>query len=231
MNTQLFRAHAKPHYSSRNNWLRAAVLGANDGLISTASLLMGLTTAHAAPHTIWLTGLAALVGGAVSMAAGEYVSVSSQSDTERADLTKESIELANNPDCELAELTAIYRSRGLDDDLARQVAIALTNHDALQAHARDEIGLSAELAANPFQAACASAAAFCVGALPPVLVAGLLRDVLWHLAATALLGLAILGAASAKLGGAPVLPAMQRVVIWGVVALASTAIIGRMFGV
>ncbi|ULJ60131.1 VIT1/CCC1 transporter family protein [Wielerella bovis] len=225
------RAHSEPHYSSRNKWLRAAVLGANDGLISTASLLMGMAAANSSTQTLWLTGMAALVAGAVSMAAGEYVSVSSQADTERADLAKESKELSEHPQRELTELTDIYRSRGLDDDLARQVALALTRHDALQAHARDEIGLTDELAANPFQAAYASAIAFCVGALPPVLVAVWADNAKMGLAITALLGLALLGAVSAKLGGAPVLPAMRRVMIWGVIALASTAIIGGLFGV
>ncbi|MCG7657883.1 VIT1/CCC1 transporter family protein [Wielerella bovis] len=225
------RAHSEPHYSSRNKWLRAAVLGANDGLISTASLLMGMAAANASTQTLWLTGMAALVAGAVSMAAGEYVSVSSQADTERADLAKESKELSEHPQRELTELTDIYRSRGLDDDLAHQVALALTRHNALQAHARDEIGLTDELAANPFQAAYASAIAFCAGALPPVLVAVWADNAKMGLAITALLGLALLGAVSAKLGGAPVLPAMRRVMIWGVIALASTAIIGGLFGV
>ncbi|MDK4707927.1 VIT family protein [Kingella negevensis] len=169
-------AHPEPHYSSRNNWLRASVLGANDGLISTASLLMGLVSAHASSQTLLLTGFAALVGGAVSMAAGEYVSVSSQADTEQVDLQKESHELQHNPERELAELTAIYRSRGLDDNLANQVVQALTAHNALEAHARDEIGLSDILAANPFQAAFASAGAFCVWAIIPILMVSLFPD-------------------------------------------------------
>ncbi len=156
-------AHTEPHYFTRSNWLRAGVLGANDGLISTASLLMGLAAADSSQSTLLLTGVAALVGGAVSMAAGEYVSVSSQADTERADLHKEQQELRNNPAGELAELIGIYRSRGLDADLAEKVAAALTAHNALQAHARDEIGIVEDVAANPLQAACASAAAFLCG--------------------------------------------------------------------
>lgn len=223
--------HAEPHYSSRNNWLRASVLGANDGLISTASLLMGLASANASNQTILLTGLATLIGGAVSMAAGEYVSVSSQADTEQVDLQKESHELQHNPERELAELTAIYRSRGLDEDLAQKVALALTQHDALSAHARDEIGLSDTLAANPLQAALSSAGAFCVGAIVPVLVVTLLPYKMTALSITTILGLAILGAVSAKLGGAKILPAVRRIVLWGIVALAVTMLLGKLFGV
>lgn len=225
-------AHSEPHYSARNNWLRAGVLGANDGLISTASLLMGLVTANANSETILLTGLAALVGGAVSMAAGEYVSVSSQADTEKADLAKEERELRHHPENELAELTSIYRARGLSDDLARQVAVALTEHNALEAHARDEIGITEALAANPLQAAIASALSFCAGAVLPLLSVVLLHNKAeWMLAITTLLGLGILGTSSAKLGGAPIIPALCRVLLWGVIALASTAIIGKLFGV
>ena len=155
--------HPERHYSSRNNWLRAGVLGANDGLISTASLLMGLVAGGTNRRTLILSGIAALVAGAVSMSAGEYVSVSSQSDTERADLAKERQELDRNPETELRELTSIYESRGLDHALARQVAEALTRHDDLQAHARDEIGLSETIDTNPLQAAWASALAFMMG--------------------------------------------------------------------
>ena len=162
--------HPERHYSSRNNWLRAGVLGANDGLISTASLLMGLVAGGTDGRTLVLSGIAALVAGAVSMSAGEYVSVSSQSDTERADLAKERQELDRNPEAELRELTSIYESRGLDHALARQVAEALTRHDDLQAHARDEIGLSETIDTNPLQAAWASALAFICGAILPVLV-------------------------------------------------------------
>ena len=225
-------AHSDPHYCSRNNWLRAGVLGANDGLISTASLLMGLVAAHANSETVLLTGLAALVGGAISMAAGEYVSVSSQADTEKADLVREERELRNNPKEELVELTSIYRARGLDEQLAKQVAIALTEHDALAAHARDEIGITETLSANPFQAAIASALSFCIGAVLPLLsVIWFTEKDEWALVITTFLGLSILGIASAKLGGAPILPALIRVLLWGTIALASTAFVGHLFGV
>lgn len=225
-------AHSEPHYSSRNNWLRAGVLGANDGLISTASLLMGLVSAEANEYTVLLTGLAALVGGAVSMAAGEYVSVSSQADTERADLAKEQMELLNNPENELAELVSIYRARGLDEPLAKEVARALTAHNALEAHARDEIGITETLSANPFQAAIASAIAFCCGAILPLLsVVLFLVHAQYSLVITTFLGLSILGTLSAKLGGAPIMPALRRVLLWGLVALSSTAMIGELFHV
>ena len=225
--------HADPHYSSRNNWLRASVLGANDGLISTASLLVGVAAAENDLGILLLTGIAAVVAGAVSMSAGEYVSVSSQSDTEQADLAKEKRELEKNPQAELAELTAIYKERGLNEDLARQVAEALTRHDALAAHARDEIGLSHTTQAKPFQAAWASAAAFVAGAFPPVLVVALsplgLRIPL--LAASTLAGLAALGWLSAKLGGAPAGRAVGRIVCWGIAAMAVSALIGKWIGV
>ena len=226
-------AHAEPHYSTRNNWLRATVLGANDGLISTASLLMGMVAAQPSRETILLAGVAALIGGAVSMAAGEYVSVSSQSDTERADLRKEAHELTHNPDNELRELIAIYQQRGLDAELAERVAIELTKHNALEAHARDEIGIIDTMSANPFQAALASALAFCMGAIPPIAMLWFvpLQQATVALSSITLIGLIILGTTSAKLGGAPVLPAVCRVVIWGVVALASTAAIGHWFHV
>ena len=191
--------HPERHYSSRNNWLRAGVLGANDGLISTASLLMGLVAGGTDGRTLVLSGIAALVAGAVSMSAGEYVSVSSQSDTERADLAKERQELDRNPEAELRELTSIYESRGLDHALARQVAEALTRHDDLQAHARDEIGLSETIDTNPLQAAWASALAFICGAILPVLVVVLLPVyvMLPALAISTLAGLAGLGWLSA----------------------------------
>lgn len=228
-----FTQHSEPHYSSRNNWLRASVLGANDGLISTASLMMGLAAARPETTVILLTGLAALVGGAISMAAGEYVSVSSQADTERADLSKEAYELQHNAERELDELTVIYQQRGLDQPLARQVAEALTRHDALAAHARDEIGLHPDGAARPMQAALFSASAFCSGAVLPVSVSVLCPSdaLVAALAATTLAGLALLGWLSAKLGGAPVRPALFRIVLWGVAAMAATAMIGSLFGV
>ena len=212
--------HPERHYSSRNNWLRAGVLGANDGLISTASLLMGLVAGGTDGRTLVLSGIAALVAGAVSMSAGEYVSVSSQSDTERADLAKERQELDRNPEAELRELTSIYESRGLDHALARQVAEALTRHDDLQAHARDEIGLSETIDTNPLQAAWASALAFICGAILPVLVVVALPVyvMLPALAISTLAGLAGLGWLSAHLGGAPVGRAGARLVGWGAVA-------------
>ena len=222
--------HPERHYSSRNNWLRAGVLGANDGLISTASLLMGLVAGGTDGRTLVLSGIAALVAGAVSMSAGEYVSVSSQSDTERADLAKERQELDRNPEAELRELTSIYESRGLDHALARQVAEALTRHDDLQAHARDEIGLSETIDTNPLQAAWASALAFICGAILPVLVVVLLPVyvMLPALAISTLGGLAGLGWLSARLGGAPVGRAVARLVGWGVIALLATYLVGDM---
>ena len=210
-----YSIHDEPHFSQRNNWLRAGVLGANDGLISTASLLMGMASASAGSSTLLLTGLAGLVAGAISMAAGEYVSVSSQSDTEKADLRKEARELRDNPDNELLELALIYEKRGLNSVLARQVAEALT------AHARDEIGITEISTANPLQAAGASALAFCAGAILPVLVV-LISPAAWllfWLAVSTLLGLGMLGYLSATLGGAPARPAVIRIVLWGVVAL------------
>lgn len=222
--------HPERHYSSRNNWLRAGVLGANDGLISTASLLMGLVAGGTDGRTLVLSGIAALVAGAVSMSAGEYVSVSSQSDTERADLAKERQELDRNPEAELRELTSIYESRGLDHALARQVAEALTRHDDLQAHARDEIGLSETIDTNPLQAAWASALAFICGAILPVLVVVLLPVyvMLPALVISTLAGLAGLGWLSARLGGAPVGRAVARLVGWGVIALLATYLVGDM---
>ena len=222
--------HPERHYSSRNNWLRAGVLGANDGLISTASLLMGLVAGGTDGRTLVLSGIAALVAGAVSLSAGEYVSVSSQSDTERADLAKERQELDRNPEAELRELTSIYESRGLDHALARQVAEALTRHDDLQAHARDEIGLSETIDTNPLQAAWASALAVICGAILPVLVVVLLPVyvMLPALAISTLAGLAGLGWLSARLGGAPVGRAVARLVGWGVIALLATYLVGDM---
>lgn len=225
--------HDEAHLSDRNNWLRAAVLGANDGLISTASLLVGVAAASTSSQTLLLTGLAALTAGALSMAAGEYISVSSQADTEKADLVKEQYELTHNPERELIELTRIYERRGLDHDLAQQVAIALTEHNALEAHARDEIGLTEISQAKPLQAAIASALAFITGAIVPIV--GILvlptQSLVWSLAGLTLLGLMILGVVSARLGGAPVIPATARVIIWGVLAMLATSLIGSLFGV
>lgn len=230
---QRFSVHHEPHFSNRNNWLRATVLGANDGLISTSSLLMGVAAANIDNHTLMITGVASLIAGAISMAAGEYVSVSSQADTEKADLAKEAYELEHNPERELLELTNIYKSRGLNDDLAHQVAVALTEHDALEAHARDEIGLTETGSAKPLEAAMASAVSFIIGALVPVICVWLLpaSNLLIGLGASTLLGLGFLGWLSAYLGGAKVFPAVSRVVIWGIVALVATGLIGRLFGV
>lgn len=225
--------HAEPHLSHRSNWLRAGVLGANDGLISTASLMTGIAAAQPDFQTLLLTGVAALTGGAVSMAAGEYVSVSSQADTEKADKAIEARELALNPDAELEELTRIYQQRGLTAELARQVAEQLTAHDALDAHVRDEIGITETSSANPLQAALASAAAFVSGAVLPLLVA-LAVTAAWllpALMASTLLGLALLGFVSARLGGAKPVPAMARVVVWGALAMGLTAAIGKLLGV
>jgi VIT1/CCC1 family predicted Fe2+/Mn2+ transporter len=225
--------HDEPHLSNRNHWLRAAVLGANDGLISTASLLVGVAAANPSSQTLLLTGLAALTAGALSMAAGEYISVSSQADTEKADLEQERHELTHNAERELFELTKIYVARGLDHALAHQVAVALTEHDALAAHARDEIGLTDLSTAKPIHASIASGLAFIVGAILPVIGILILpaQSLVWSLAFVTLIGLILLGVVSARLGGAPIIPAIARVVIWGVLAMLATSLIGRLFGV
>ena len=225
--------HDEVHLSNRNHWLRAAVLGANDGLISTASLLVGVAAANPSSQTLLLTGMAALTAGALSMAAGEYISVSSQADTEKADLDKELYELTNNAERELIELTRIYEQRGLDHVLAQQVAVALTEHDALEAHARDEIGLNDLSQAKPIHASVASALSFIVGAILPVIGIIVLPapTLVWSLASLTVVGLILLGVVSARLGGAPVIPATARVVIWGVLAMVATSLIGRLFGV
>ncbi len=220
------------HLVTRIGWLRAAVLGANDGVVSTASLVIGVAAAHAVRGDILLAGAAGLSAGAMAMAAGEYVSVSSQSDTEKADLARETSELASYPAAELAELTAIYVARGVAPDLARQVAVQLTAKDALGAHARDELGISDVSTARPIQAAVASAAAFTTGALAPlaaVVIAplALLTPVV---AIVALVSLILLGVAGARAGGAPILKAVMRVTFWGVLAMVTTAGIGRLFG-
>lgn len=225
--------HEEKHLSERNNWLRAAVLGANDGLISTASLLVGVAAANQSSQTLLLTGLAALTAGAFSMAAGEYISVSSQADTEAADLAKEQYELDNNPERELLELTRIYESRGLDSNLAHQVAVALTEKDALGAHARDEIGVTEIAQAKPFEAAIASAIAFIIGGVVPILGLFIFPsfNLVYALMGLTIAGLVLLGIASARLGGAPVVPAVTRVVVWGTLAMIATSLIGRFFGV
>jgi len=225
--------HTEGHRTHRIGWLRAAVLGANDGIVSTASLVLGVAAAGADAKAILVAGVAGLVAGAMSMAAGEYVSVSSQSDTEQADLARERHELATDPDHELAELTAIYVGRGLDQALATQVATQLTRHDALGAHARDELGISDTLAARPVQAALASAATFAVGAVLPLLVVLLAPAsvILWAVAGSSLLFLALLGALSGRAGGAPMGAATWRVTFWGALAMALTAGVGALFGV
>lgn len=225
--------HTEGHRTHRIGWLRAAVLGANDGIVSTASLVLGVAAAGADAKAILVAGVAGLVAGAMSMAAGEYVSVSSQSDTEQADLARERHELATDPDHELAELTAIYVGRGLDQALATQVATQLTRHDAIGAHARDELGISDTLAARPVQAALASAATFAVGAALPLLVVLLAPAsvILWAVAGSSLLFLALLGALSGRAGGAPMGAATWRVTFWGALAMALTAGVGALFGV
>lgn len=225
--------HLENHRTHRIGWLRASVLGANDGIVSTASLLVGVAAANASPNTLLMTGVAALVAGAMSMAAGEYVSVHSQADTEKADLAREKTELAKDPAAELRELTAIYVSRGLGQDLARQVAVQLTAHDALGAHARDELGISSAFSAKPLQAALASAASFAVGATLPLGVAALApaQSVMLWVVGASLLSLALLGAVAARAGGAKVLASVWRVIFWGFLAMAATAGVGKLFGV
>jgi len=226
------RVHKEFHNSDRVGWLRAAVLGANDGVISVAALVLGVAASGATQASILLTGIAGLVAGAMSMAAGEYVSVKSQADTEDADIQRERHELASRPDHELAELTTIYVERGLDRELARRVAEKLTAHNALEAHARDELGITATLRARPLQAAFASAASFTVGAVVPLLtvLAAPAHLVSTSLTATTLAALLLLGGTAARAGGAPVGRGALRVFIWGALALGLTAGIGRLFG-
>lgn len=225
--------HSEKHRTERVGWLRAAVLGANDGIVSTASLVLGVAAAGADARAVLVAGVAGLVAGAMSMAAGEYVSVSSQSDTERADLAREKRELASEPEQERLELADIYVRRGLDPELAKAVAVQLMRHDALGAHARDELGLSAVSTARPIQAALASAGTFSVGAALPLVVVSLvpLQVVTWAVPGSALLFLALLGSLAARTGGAPVLVAASRVTFWGALAMALTAGIGALFGV
>ncbi|MDH4398073.1 VIT family protein [Sphingorhabdus sp.] len=226
------RRHKEAHLINRIGWLRASVLGANDGIVSTASLIVGVAAAQSAPATILLTGIAGLVAGAMSMAAGEYVSVSSQADSESADRTREENELATIPDKEREELIGIYELRGLDRALAEQVADKLTSHDALATHLRDELGMAAHTAARPVQAALASAAAFTIGASLPLAMVPLspAAYLSWTVSITALLFLAVLGAVGAKAGGAPIGRAVLRVTFWGAIAMAATAAIGALFG-
>ena len=223
--------HKEHHHISRIGWLRAAVLGANDGILSTASLVLGVAAAQATRHNILIAGVAGLVAGSMSMAAGEYVSVHSQADTEKADLARESAELEVDDRGEHEELAAIYVDRGLDAALAKQVARQLMAKDALGAHARDELGISEALSANPIQAALSSASSFAIGAAMPLLVAATARpSVLIPLVAgTSLLFLSLLGALAARAGGASLTKGAMRVGFWGALAMAVTAGIGAMF--
>jgi VIT1/CCC1 family predicted Fe2+/Mn2+ transporter len=224
--------HREHHRNSRIGWLRAAVLGANDGIVSTASLMVGVAAANVARGELLVAGVAGLVAGAMSMAAGEYVSVSSQADTEQADLTRERSELKAQPENEHKELAAIYVKRGLAAPLAKQVAEQLMAHDALGAHAKDELGINELTQANPIQAALASALTFSIGASLPLLaaVASPASMLVPIVAGTSLAVLTALGALAARAGGAPVLRASSRVVFWGALAMALTAGVGMLFG-
>jgi VIT1/CCC1 family predicted Fe2+/Mn2+ transporter len=226
------RRHSEWHRTQHVGWLRAAVLGANDGIVSTASLVVGVAAAQATRADVLVAGVAGLVAGAMSMAAGEYVSVSSQADTEAADLARERKELATDDTFERAELTAIYVQRGLEPELARRVADQLMAHDALTAHARDELGIHASFAARPVQAALASAATFAVGAAVPLAIVPLAPEAVLGLAVSvlSLVALAVLGALAARAGGAAMGRSALRVAFWGALAMALTASVGAMFG-
>ena len=226
------RRHREYHHLSRTGWLRAAVLGANDGILSTAGLLVGVAAASASRDQLWIAGIAGIVAGAMSMGAGEYVSVSSQADAEAAELEIEREEIANNAEAESAELASIYVKRGLQPALAKEVAVQLMQHDALEAHARDELGLSSATKPRPVQAALASAAAFTTGALMPLLVAlaSPLQSVAAFIAGSSLCSLGLLGALAAWTGGASPVRGAVRVVFWGVLAMSLTALIGRLAG-
>lgn len=228
-----FSQHSEHHFIHRSGWLRAAVLGANDGIISVTSLIMGMAASGATAHTLLITCIAGLISGATSMAAGEYISVKSQEDIEKADLKFEAQELKKHPQRELDELTQIYISRGLEPDLARQVATQLTNHDALGAHARDEIGIHENTAANPIQAALASAGSFSFGALFPML-AILLSPEVWIEKTVLIFGiisLAFLGALSSHFAGTSKLKGSLRITLWGILAMAFSSWIGSLFHV
>jgi len=225
--------HREDHRAERGGWLRASVLGANDGIVSVAGLVVGVAASGASQATILASGIAGVVAGAMSMAAGEYVSVQSQADTERADLAKETRELADDPESELLELTGIYTRRGLAPELAHAVAVQLTSHDALSAHARDELGITEALRARPLQAALASAAAFAVGSALPI-VAVLLAPagrVTAVTMATTVAALFVSGGLAARAGGAPVLRGSLRVAFWGALAMLAAALVGRAFDV
>lgn len=226
------KLHTEGHRSNRINWLRAAVLGANDGIISTASLIVGIAAAHTTEHNIIIAGIAGLVAGAMSMAAGEYVSVSSQLDIERSDIERERIELQRNTEFEHEELANIYISRGLKPDLAKQVAEELMAHDALGAHMRDELGIIEAIRARPIQAAITSAITFSVGAALPLLTVFItpLRFLIPTISGVSLISLALLGALAAYTGGAKIWTGTIRVLVWGALALGLTAMIGKLFG-
>jgi VIT1/CCC1 family predicted Fe2+/Mn2+ transporter len=224
--------HSETHLVSRIGWLRAAVLGANDGIVSTASLIVGVAASASGSSEILIAGIAGLVAGAMSMAAGEYVSVSSQADTEQADLTRERLELESQPDLEREELAQLYVKRGVDIDLARRVAEQLMQKDALEAHAREELGISEITTARPIVAALTSALTFAVGAMMPLAMVWLApaNQLVWLVSAASLLFLALLGAIGAKAGGADVMKATIRVTFWGAFAMALTAGIGALVG-
>lgn len=224
--------HTESHRTERIGWLRAAVLGANDGIVSTASLLIGVAAASPDRGAVFIAGIAGLVAGSMSMAAGEYVSVHSQADTEKADLDRERKELATDDVGERMELAGIYVNRGLEPDLARQVADQLMAHNALEAHARDELGISEELKARPVQAAVFSAVSFAIGAALPLVVAMLLRSewLIVGVSGSSLLCLGILGAVAARAGGASLVTGALRVTFWGAIAMAATALVGKLFG-
>lgn len=224
--------HVERHYTQRIGWLRAAVLGANDGIVSTAALVVGVAAAESGRSSVLVAGLAGLVAGAMSMAAGEYVSVSSQADTERADLARERTELRETPEAELRELAGIYVARGLDAELAHRVAEQLTAHDVLSAHARDELGITEVHAARPTQAALASAATFAVGAALPLALAAVVpaRLLISVVSVGSLAALAALGALAAGAGGASRIRGAVRVTFWSALALGVTALVGRLFG-
>ncbi len=224
--------HLERHVVDRIGWLRASILGANDGIVSTASLIAGVAAAGASPQSLLVTGIAGLVAGAMSMAAGEYVSVSSQADAERADIARETAELETQPDFEREELTAIYQKRGLDRALAEQVVSQLMANNPLEAHMRDELGLTTEMSARPVQAAFASAGSFAVGAALPLALVLLFAGPMltWAVTGGSLLFLALLGGIGARAGGAPIAKAVLRVTFWGAVAMAATAAIGSLFG-
>ena len=228
----MVRRHGEFHRMSRTGWLRAAVLGANDGIVSTASLVVGVAAAQTPRADVLVAGIAGLVAGAMSMAAGEYVSVSSQADTEQADLARERMELATDQSAEVAELASIYEQRGLQPDLAKQVAEQLMAHDALAAHARDELGISENLIARPIQAALASAGSFIVGAAMPLVVVLVAPEssLVPVVAAVSLIFLAVLGVLAARTGGSPILRPTIRVTFWGALAMGLTAVVGALFG-